>query len=137
MISARFFAALSLLFLCMETSSICGLAKLVPVMVANPCDKSCSSETANARGDPRRASEAINPLNQSVRRTRDQVPFVRRTYLGAGLLSRELRRFCWRHARGREMLQRIELPPPESSRRRVAAILRQWATPDLDSFVRV
>jgi len=32
--------------------------------------------------------------------------------------------------RVREMLQRIELPPPEYSRREVAEILLQWANTD-------
>jgi len=31
---------------------------------------------------------------------------------------------------GREVLQQIELPPPEDSRHEVAAILLRWATPD-------
>ena len=31
--------------------------------------------------------------------------------------------------RVRERLERVEVPPPEDSRRQVAAILLQWATP--------
>lgn len=32
--------------------------------------------------------------------------------------------------RVREMLQRVERPPPEDSRREAAVILFQWATPE-------